>query len=215
MRVSERMTPSPVTTTTNTPVSEAIELLEENGFRRLPVLDESGKLIGMITDKELQKAMPSQATSLSVHELNYILMKTKVGDILPKRKLVAIDADELLEEAAVLLRNHKIGAVPVMKSGQLVGIITETTIFDAFIEIMGLKEPGYRLEAYIKGNPPGILGRIATIIGNNGGNISHVSADVNDKSMSRLTLRFSREAAINSITKELEAIDVRVNVEKV
>ncbi|MCL1805609.1 MAG: CBS domain-containing protein [Clostridiales bacterium] len=215
MRVSEKMTPSPVTTTIDTPVSEAMELLEENGFRRLPVMDNAGNLCGMVTDKELQKATPSQATSLSAHELNYILMKTKVGDILPSRKLVTINADELLEEAAVLLRDHKIGAVPVVKSGQLVGIITETTIFDAFIEIMGLREPGYRLEAYIKGNPPGILGRIATIIGDNGGNISHVSADVSDISMSRLTLRFGRDAVIDAIVRSLEAIDVKVNVEKV
>ena len=215
MRVSERMTPSPVTTTLDTPVSEAIGLLEENGFRRLPVLDKDGRLAGIITDRELQRAMPSQATSLSAHELNYILMKTKVGDILPKRKLVTVDASEYLEEAAVLLRNHKIGAIPVVKSGQLVGIITETAIFDAFIDIMGLREPGYRLEAYIKGNPPGILGRVAAIIGDNGGNISHVSADVKDVSMAKITLRFNREAAIESIVKELGTIDIQVSVEEV
>lgn len=215
MRVSEKMTPGPVTTTLDTPVSEAIELLEENRFRRLPVMDREGKLVGMITDRELQKATPSQATSLSVHELNYILMKTKVGDILPKRKLVTIEADEFLDEAAVLLRNHKIGAIPVVKGGQLVGIITETTIFDAFIEIMGLREPGFRLEAYIVGNPPGILGRIATIIGDHGGNISHVSADVKDTSMAKITLRFNREAAIDGILSELDAIGVRTNVEEV
>jgi len=209
------MTPSPVTTTVDTPVTEVIQLLEENRFRRIPVMDEKGNLIGIITDRELQKAMPSQATSLSAHELNYILKKTKVGDILPKRKLITIDADELLEEAAVLLRNHNIGAIPVTKRDKLVGIITETTIFDAFIDIMGLREPGYRLVAYIKGNPPGILGRIATIIGNNGGNISHVSADVNDKAMAKITLRFNREAAIGAIEQELEAAGVQVSVEEV
>ena len=145
MRVSERMTPSPVTTTVDTPVTEAIQLLEENGFRRLPVLDKAGKLFGIVTEKELLRAMPSQATSLSAHELNYILMKTTVGDVLPKRKLITIDADELLEEAAVLLRNHKIGAIPVMKQGQLVGIITETTIFDAFILFKNVRIiPGWR-----------------------------------------------------------------------
>jgi acetoin utilization protein AcuB len=215
MRVSEKMTPSPVTTTLNTPVYEAIEILEENHFRRLPVVDKDGKLVGIITDKELQKAMPSQATSLSAHELNYILMKTKVGDILPKRKLVTIDADELLEEAALLLRNHKIGAIPVVKSGNLVGIITETTIFDAFIEIMGLREPGYRMEAYIRGNPPGALGRVATVIGDNSGNISHVTVNVKDISMAKITLRFSPEADVENIIKALEAMDVQVNIEKV
>ena len=215
MRVSEKMTASPVTTTVDTPVSEAIQILEDNNFRRLPVLDSQGLLVGIVTDRELQKAMPSQATSLSAHELNYILMKTKVGDILPKRKVVTIEADEFLEEAAVLLRNQKIGAVPVVRDGRLVGIITETTIFDAFIEIMGLREPGYRLEAYIKGNPPGMLGQVAAVIGRNGGNISHVSADVSDASMARLTLRFNPEAAIDLICSELETMNVQVSVEKV
>jgi acetoin utilization protein AcuB len=209
------MTPSPVTTTIDTPVTEVIQLLDDNHFRRLPVLDMGGKLIGMITDKELQRAMPSQATSLSAHELNYILNKTKVGDILPKRKLVTIDADEHLEEAALLLRNHKIGAVPVMKSGRLVGIITETAIFFSFIDIMGLREPGYRMDVYIPGNPTGILGRIATIIGDNGGNISHVTADVNDKTMAKITLRFNREAAVETIVNELKTIGVNVNLEEV
>jgi len=215
MRVSERMTPAPVTTTVDAPVSEVIQLLRDSHFRRLPVLDQEGNLIGIITEKELQKAMPSQATSLSAHELNYLLAKTTVGDVMPKRKLITIEADELLEEAAVLLRNHKIGAVPVMKKGQLVGIITETTILDAFIDIMGLKEPGYRLEAYVKGNPPGMLGRIATTVGDNGGNISHVSVSVNDKAMSKIVLRFNREASIEAIIKVLENIGVQVSVEEV
>jgi len=209
------MTPSPVTTTVDAPVSEVIRLLEENRFRRLPVLDKEGKLIGIITDRELQKAMPSQATSLSIHELNYILSKTTVGDIMPKRKLVTIDADEYLEEAAVLLRDHKIGAIPVLRGGNLVGIITETNIFDAFIDIMGLREPGYRLEAYIRGNPPGVLGRVATAVGQNGGNISHVTVDVNDPSMAKLILRFNREAELEAIIKELDGIAVHVNVQEV
>jgi acetoin utilization protein AcuB len=197
------------------PVTEAIQLLEDNHFRRLPVLDEKGNLVGVVTDKDLQKASPSQATSLSAYELNYILMKTRVGDVLPKRKLITVDAGEPLEEAALLMRNHKIGAIPVLKEGRLAGIITETTIFDAFIDIMGLRVPGYRLQAYIQGNPPGILGRVASIIGDNGGNISHVTADVNDKEQARLVLRFNREADIERIVRELETMGIRVSCETV
>lgn len=215
MRVYERMTPHPVVTTVDTPVAEAAQLISDNHFRRLPVMDKNGKLMGIITEKELQKAMPSQATSLSAHELNYILMKTTVGDILPKRKLITIDADELLEEAAVLMRNHKIGAVPVTKNEDLVGIITETNIFDAFIDIMGLKVPGYRITATVNGNPPGILGKIATIIGQCGGNISHVTVRVSEKDQSRMTLRVNREADIDKIVEELEKLNVSVIYETV
>jgi len=209
------MTPDPVTVAMDTPVSEAIQMLEENRFRRLPVLDEDGMLVGIVTERELQAAMPSRATSLSTHELNYILMKAKVGDILPKRKLITIDADEPLEEAALLMRNNKVGAVPVLSAGELVGIITETNLFDAFIDIMGLREPGYRLEADIKGNPPGVLGQIASIIGKHGGNISHVSCDVSNADMAMLVLRFSREADIEAIVKDLEPMTASVSYEEV
>ena len=215
MRVYERMTPHPVVTGLDTPVVEAMQLISENNFRRMPVVDKNNNLVGIITEKELQKAMPSQATSLSAHELNYILMKTKVGDILPKRKLITIEADELLEEAPVLMRNHKIGAIPVTKNGALVGIITETNIFDAFIDIMGLKVPGFRITATVKGNPPGILGKIATIISQCGGNISHVTVRVSEKEQSAMTFRVNREADIDKIVEDLEKLSVSVIYEKV
>ena len=215
MRVRDRMTPNPVTVSVNTSVSEAIQILEDNRFRRLPVLDKEGVLVGIVTERELQGAMPSRATSLSAHELNYILMKTRVGEILPKRKLVTIDAGEPLEEAAVLMRNQKIGAIPVMSAGKLAGIITETNMFDAFIDIMGLRETGFRMEVEINGNPPGILGQIATIIGKNGGNISHVSVDVTKVDYSKLVLRFSPGADIGAIVKELEQIVAGVSYETI
>jgi acetoin utilization protein AcuB len=208
MHVNERMTPHPVVAKIDMPVTEAMQLIEENHFRRLPVLDAKGELVGMITDRELQKALPSSATSFSAHEINYILMKTKVGDIMPKKKLVTIEADELLEEAAVLMRDHKIGAIPVTKGGKLAGIITETNIFDAFIDIMGLREPGFRLTVRIEGDPPGILGKIATVIGKYNGNISHVATHVNAKEQSVIIFRISQNADIGAIIKEVNDMGI-------
>lgn len=208
MRVNERMTPHPVTATVDMPVTEAMQIIEENHFRRLPVLDKKGELVGIITDRELQKALPSDATSLSAHELNYILMKTTVGDIMSKKKVITIEADELLEEAAVLMRDHKIGAIPVTRGGKLVGIITETNIFDAFIDIMGLREPGFRITCRIEGNPPGILGRIATVLGNHHGNISHVATHVNEVEQSVIVLRINRIDDIEAVIKEIKDMGV-------
>jgi len=210
MRVRERMTPHPITTTVDTPVIEATQLIEDNHFRRLAVMDDKGNLVGIITDRDLQKALPSSATSLSAHEINYILMKTKVGDIMPKKKLITIDADELLEEAALLMRNHKIGAIPVTSNGKLVGIITETNIFDAFIDIMGLREPGYRLTVRMDGNPKGMLGKVATIISQEDGNISHVATQV-AKDQSVIVLRISPEANIEAIVAKLKDMGLYVS----
>ena len=94
--------------------------------------------------------------------------------------------------------------------GKVVGIITETNIFDAFIDIMGLREPGYRLTVRIDGNPPGILGRIATIIGSHKGNISHVATHVNAKEQSVIIFRISQEADIEAIVNELKTIGLYV-----
>ncbi|HCP14177.1 MAG TPA: histidine kinase [Peptococcaceae bacterium] len=208
MRVNERMTPHPVVATVDMPVTEAMQLIEENHFRRLPVLDGKGDLVGIITDRELQKALPSDATSLSAHELNYILMKTTVGDIMPKKKVITIEADELLEEAAILMRDHKIGAIPVTREGKLAGIITETNIFDAFIDIMGLREPGYRITVRIEGNPPGILGRIATVLGNHNGNISHVATHVDAVEQSVIVFRINRIDDIEAVIQEIKTMGV-------
>lgn len=211
MRVKERMTPHPVVATVDMPVTEAMQIIEENSFRRMPVLDAQGELVGIITDRDLQKAFPSSATSLSKHEINYILMKTKVGDVMSKKKLITIEDDELLEEAAILMRDHKIGAIPVTRGGKLVGIITETNIFDAFIDIMGLREPGYRITVRILGNPPGILGKLATVMGDHKGNISHVATNVNNKEESVIVFRINQEADIEGIIKDIKAMDLYVS----
>ena len=112
------------------------------------------------------------------------------------------------------MRNQK-SAQSRTKNGDLVGIITETNIFDAFIDIMGLKVPGYRITATVKGNPPGILGKIATLIGQYGGNISHVTVRVSEKEQSIMTFRVNREAKIEEIVKELEKLGVSVLYETV
>ncbi len=158
MLVRDWMTPNPATVTPDTPILEAIKLLKERGFRRLPVVKD-GRLVGIVTDKDLKEAMPSKATTLSVWELNYLLAKLTVEEVMAK-PVITVQADEPLEEAALLMEEYKIGGLPVMEGDQLVGIITTTDVLRAFIEVLGLREGGLRI-TFDAPDRPGVLAEAA------------------------------------------------------
>ncbi len=161
MLVREWMTPDPVTIRPDTPVLEAMRHLKEKGFRRLPVV-ENGRLVGIVTDKDLKDAMPSKATTLSVWELNYLLSKLTVSEVMAK-PVITVGVDEPLEEAALLMEEYKIGGLPVLEGGRLVGIITITDVLKSFIEVMGLKEGGLRI-TFDTPDRPGALARAAQAV---------------------------------------------------
>ena len=203
MLVKEKMTPQPIFITKETTLATALQLMRDNKIRRLPVL-EGDKLIGIVTDRDLREVTPSPATSLSMHELNYLLAKTKIGSILPKKnKVITIDANAFLEEAALLMRDHKIGGIPVVEGDKLVGIITETNIFDAFIEIMGLRQEGFRITVKMCNDRPGILAEITKTIAACGGNITHSNTIVRPGEAT-LTLRINQgsvEEIVGALTR--------------
>ena len=157
MLVKDKMTTNLSVVTPDIRISEALKMMKDGRFRRLPVV-QAGKLVGIVTDKELRDATPSKATSLSMHELNYLLDKTTVGDAMHKHPLT-VQEDDLLETAALMMRNNKVGALPVMKGKMLVGIITESDIFDTFIDMMGMRGPGRRLPLLL----PDVAGSLATV----------------------------------------------------
>lgn len=164
MKVKDKMTTRVITIELESNVNEAFRLMKENNIRRLPVMDH-GKLVGIITLSDLNHAMPSAATSLSIHELNYILAKTTIKDILPKKqKLITVDAERYIEAAAKLMRENTISGLPVVEGDKLVGIITETDIFDALIEILGVNKAHTRIDVFIE-NKPGILADITGVFG--------------------------------------------------
>ncbi|HUV73007.1 MAG TPA: CBS domain-containing protein [Anaerolineae bacterium] len=144
MLVSSRMTPDPITVTDKTPIDEALRVMRDKRVRRLPVVNAKGKLVGIVAEKDVLYASPSPATSLSIHEIHYLVSKLTVGEIMTKNVLTVTD-DTPLEEAARVMADHRIGALPVMHNSKLVGIITETDIFKALLELMGAREPGVRL----------------------------------------------------------------------
>lgn len=171
MLVYERMTPNPVTIYPDMPVAEALNRMRKEGIRRFPVLDpRTQKLIGIVTEKELLYASPSPVTSLSIHEINYLLSKLTVAKVMTTNP-ISVHENTPIEEAALIMIDNKIGALPVMRGDALVGIITETDIFKTFIELFAAREEGVRLTLLVP-EQRGELAIITEAIAELGGNIS-------------------------------------------
>ena len=152
MLVQHWMTRDVVTIEAETPFLEARLILKEKRIRHLPVVDH-GKLIGVVTDRDLKEAAPSGATTLDVYELNYLLLKMKVRDLI-KRDPITIKPTNSVEKAAFLMHEHKIGCLPVVdEAGMLVGLITETDLLAVMVEILGYKEKGTRIAFEVPDTP--------------------------------------------------------------
>lgn len=172
MYVKSRMTKNPYTIEVSASISDAVALFREKGLKRLPVLD-GEKVVGILTLGDIQKVSPTKATSLSIFEINYLLTKLTVKDAM-SRNVITIEADSLLEEAAVIMREKRIGTLPVVRDGKLVGIITESDIFDAFIDLLGFKDKGSRITVEAK-DVPGAMADIAEIFESLNVNITHIA----------------------------------------
>jgi acetoin utilization protein AcuB len=169
MLVEERMSHPVITTHSDVPIMDAYDLMRKENIRRLPVVDREGKLVGMVSEREILQASPSKATSLSIWELNYLMAKITVDEIMTK-EVITVEADTPLEEAALLMADYKIGGLPVMKDGKMVGIVTETDLFKVFLELMGARDPGVRLAVLVR-NVPGELAQLTKAILDLKGNI--------------------------------------------
>lgn len=134
MRIREWMTGGPITVAPNTPVSEARSLMQRKRIRHL-LVTESERLVGIITDRDIRLTLPSPATSLSVWELNYLLAKLTVEEVMTKG-VITVGPDREVVEAVRLLLAHKIGALPVTEEERVVGIITETDLLRAFARVL-------------------------------------------------------------------------------
>jgi acetoin utilization protein AcuB len=132
MKVSDLMTAKPITADPNTPVLEARQIMLGKRIRHLLVTD-GAKLLGIVTDRDIRLNLPSPATSLSVWEINYLLARLTVASVMTKA-LVTVSPGRDPRDAAVLMLDHQIGALPVVDGGQLVGIITETDLLRAFVK---------------------------------------------------------------------------------
>lgn len=165
MSVRDFMKTDLVTVVPETPIYDAIDLMKKHQIHRLPVLKD-GKLIGLITESLIQEALPSKATSLSVYEVNYLLNKAQVKDVMIK-DVEFIGPDALLEDAIAKMRKNNIGVLPVLENNQIVGIITNNDIFDAFLKITGYHSDGTRVALSITKDSPGVLAEISKVLAEN------------------------------------------------
>ena len=173
MLVKDRMTPNPITITTDTSFPEAFRIMREEKIRHLPVIDKKSKLKGVVARTDLLHASPSPATSLSIFEMNYLLANLHVSEVMSSPP-ITVTEDVPLEEAARVLVEKKIGCLPVLDDGDLVGMITETDIFETFVEILGGEGASLRVTVLVP-DIRGELARVSSIIAGLGGNICSVA----------------------------------------
>jgi acetoin utilization protein AcuB len=154
-------------------MQQAIALMKEKHIRLLPVVDDKEKLKGVVSDRDLKRASASDATTLDVHELLYLISKIKVAEIMT-REVVTVHRDWTVEEAADTLLSHKISGAPVVDDdGRLCGIITQTDLFKATLYITGLKKRGFHL-ALVLEDTPGSIMEIVSIIRQFGGRMASI-----------------------------------------
>jgi acetoin utilization protein AcuB len=168
MLVGERMSHPVIPLHPDTSVPEALDMMRREKIRRAPVLRD-GKLLGIVSERDLTHASASSVTTLSVWELNYLLNKIKVGQVMT-RQVLTVAEDTPIEEAARIMADNKIGGLPVMRNDRVVGIITETNLFKIFLELMGARERGVRVTALLP-EQPGRLTRFIQAIAAGGGHV--------------------------------------------
>ena len=170
MAVKDFMTRKVVYISPNTTIAHAADMMREQKLHRLPVI-ENDQLVGLVTERTIAEASPSKATSLSIYEMNYLLNKTKVGDVMI-RDVVTISQFASLEDATYLMLKNKIGILPVVDNEQLYGVITDRDIFKAFLEVSGYGEEGVRLR-FVTENKVGVLEQIIRLLVEENLNISN------------------------------------------
>ena len=204
MKIKHWMTRDPITVTPETLAVEAQKIMKENKIRRLPVV-EKGKLVGMVTFRNLIEAAPSSATSLSIHELNYLIMKIKVKDLM-RKKVITVSPEDTVIDAIVRGVEKGIGGFPVVNSeGHLVGIVTETQIARAMIQLFGTDAKNEIISLENVDMQTGTFGKIVSQVEQMGGTIiSMFSLPRRTTDLLRVYIRIKsgkRDALVDALRK--------------
>ncbi len=189
MYVRDEMTKNLITINANDVISKAAEIMAEKKLHRLPVLQD-GQLVGLVTKGKITSSTSGGATSLSIFELNYLLNRTSVKEVMIKRKdLITISSDKLMEDAADMMLRHDIGCLPVVDNGELVGILTQNDLFKAFLDILGYNRKGSRIDVHVP-DTLGVLGEVSKVFVANEANITNFTVyRNNDDTTADLILR--------------------------
>jgi len=167
MLIENWMTKDVITGTPEMSMMKASKIMKDKGIARLPVVDEKGVLLGIVSDRDIKEASPSKATTLDMHELYYLLSEIKLKDIMTK-KVVTVSPDETIEQAAALMLEHNIGGMPVVDAGnKVVGVITDSDIFKVLVRITGVMEGGVQIGIRLA-NEPGSMVPVIDYLKDNG-----------------------------------------------
>ena len=212
MLVGERMTRNPVTITEDTSIDDALHLMRERKVRRFPILDTAGHLVGIISDKDLLHAAPSPASTLSVYEMHYLLAKLTVKKVMSS-PVITVSPDMPLEDAARIMADNKIGGLPVLDGGKLVGIITETDIFKILLELMGGRTSGLRVTVSLP-DRRGNLAKLTQALADRGANIISLvtyGGTTADDSLITIKLNGVEETAVREALNQpgVKVVDLR------
>jgi acetoin utilization protein AcuB len=166
MFVGERMSRPVISVSPDEAINDVLAMFRKEHIRRAPVMKD-GKLVGIVSERDLLNASPSSVTTLSVWEMNYLISKVKIKNVMTK-KVITVSKDTPIEEAARIMADKKIGGLPVVDNGKVVGMITETDLFKIFLELMGARQKALRVTATLA-ERPGELAKLTKAISNNGG----------------------------------------------
>lgn len=208
MPVKDWMSTELVTVNEDTSVMEASQLCREKGVRRLPVLNKKGRLVGMVSDRDIKEASPSKATTLDVHELYYLLSKLKIKDIMSKTP-ITIGPDETIEKAAVVMLKRRISGLPVLDSqGNLIGLLTQGDVFRVLTSITGIYQGGV-LFAFELEDRPGSIKEVADVIRKTGGRLcsilTHYENAPEGKRIVHIRVLNLADNQIDALTQELSS----------
>ena len=204
MYVKDHMTKEPVTITEDVKISKAVDIMSKGHFHRLPIVDEDGRLIGLITGGLVTEKSGANATSLSIYELNYLLSKTMVKDIM-LTDIKTIGPEAFIEEAAQKMLDEGISVLPVVdEDNQVVGIITEKDIFQAFTDLLGYKHQGTRF-VFQCDDRPGFFAGIAQLLAENEANMEAMAVYHTKSRGTEAVVKATGEISVKSM------VDILVN----
>lgn len=206
MLVKGWMTSDVMTIDEDTSMMKASQIMKENNIRRLPVMHK-GKLVGMVTDRDIKEASPSKATTLDVHELYYLLSELKVKDIMSKN-VFTIGPEETVEKAAVKMLEHRISGLPVVNDkGKVVGMITQGDIFKVLVSLTGIYRGGIQF-AFNLEDRPGSIKEVGDMIRKHGGRMVSIltSYDMCDEGCRHVYIRIKEipEDKLKALTDDLD-----------
>lgn len=170
MLIKDQMTPNPVYGYPNMPLAEAQALMQEKNIRHLPILDDDDKLVGLVTRQALAQALPDDLSQFGPFVINYTLAKLQAHNIMV-RDVITIDPNTTIEEAARVMADENIGCLPVLQDENLVGIITESDLFNIMVNLLGARRPGVRMTV-LQPDRAGEVARLTRAIDEKGGYIS-------------------------------------------